>query len=326
MKNRKYELKRNLLLFLCLLLILILSITACKNENKNKTETKESDFWIYYINYEETQVVREAYIPKHVETLDLIQEFLNQLDKNPKDLTYKKAKPDFVALKGYELKEDGQLTLDFDGNYNDLEGITEILCRTAIVKTLSQIEGVDYIEFYVNGHPLMDTNEKPISFMKGSDFIDNTGGHINYNQDVTMTLFFANKKGNALVETRIKKIYDGTVPMEQLIIEQLIKGPSVIKGAENDSLYPTLPGDTKFLKVTTKDGVCYIDMNEIFLEKLPDITNEVAIYSVVNSLAELPTIDKVKFLINGEEQKTYKETIPFDGYFERNLDIIQTKE
>ena len=41
---------------------------------------------------------------------------------------------------------------------------------------------------------------------------------------------------------------------------------------------------------------------------------------------ELPAISKVQFLKNGEKVQFYRETLPFDGVFERNLDIIEQED
>ncbi len=286
----------------------------------------ESDYWIYYVDNNDTQVIPSPYSPKSIGTEDLIKEFIKELQKAPSSVNCKTTIPETIMIKDFVLTDEGQLTINFDGNYKGLSGISEILHRAAIVKTLSQVEGVTYIEFYVNGQPLINSNEKPIGFMTKDTFIDNTGGRVKHNQEITMTLYFANKKGNGLVDTRITKVYDGTVSMEQMIIEQLIMGPSVIQGTTEGTLYPSVPEKTKLIKVTSKDGVCYVNLSAEFLEKIPDITDEVAIYSVVNSLAEVPNITKVKFTIDGEELKKYRENIPFDGFFERNLDLVVKKD
>lgn len=324
MKKLFNDSKLRVFLYISMVLLLGSSLIACTSDKKE--QSKESEYKVYYLNNEETRVVSELYEPEGENTTDLIDEFLIQIDQNPKNISYKKAKPDDVTIKDYKLTEDGQLTLNFDINYKSLLGISEILCRAAIVRTLGQIEEIEYIEFNVNGQPLMNTNEKPIGFMKIDDFIENAGGETDYTQEITMTLFFANGKGNALVETRVNKIYDGTISMEQLIIEQLINGPSVIKGTKEGTLYPTIPEAATLIKVSTKDGVCYVDLSKEFLDKIPEITDEVAIYSIVNSLAEIPSVNKVKFLINGEEQKKYRETMSFDVFFERNLDIVKTNQ
>ncbi|MDE5779581.1 MAG: GerMN domain-containing protein, partial [Lachnospiraceae bacterium] len=49
-------------------------------------------------------------------------------------------------------------------------------------------------------------------------------------------------------------------------------------------------------------------------------------YAIVNSLCELPTVSKVQFLKNGEKMHFYRATMPFDGIFERNLDLIEQED
>ncbi|WP_167958556.1 GerMN domain-containing protein [Anaerosporobacter faecicola] len=308
--------KRRLVALLILSLAgLLAGCSAGKSNN-----TKESDYYLYYIDKDETKVVQEAYEPEANTTEDLIAEFVKALDQEPKNYSYRKAKPDTVVLKDYTYNGGGQLILNFETGYYDMEGIAEVLTRAAIVKSFCQIDGVDYVEFYVAGQPLRDKNEKPISMMTDENFIDNTGGETKYKQNAKISLFFANKSGNKLVESNVVVSYNGTIPMEQLIVEQLISGPL------SDIKYPTIPEGTKLVKATVKEGICYVDFNEKFLEKINGITDEVAIYSVVNSLVEMPTINKVQFKINGELTKTYGESTAFDGMFERNLDVVETTQ
>lgn len=308
--------KRSLLAVLVLACMVLLA--AC--ESRTSGHDKESDYYLYYIDKDETKVVRESYEPKATETEELIAEFVKALNKEPKNYAYRKAKPDSVVLKDYTYNGGGQLILNFETSYYDIEGIGEILTRAAIVKNFCQIEGVDYVEFYVAGQPLRDKNEKPIGMMSADNFIDNTGGETKYKQNAEISLFFANEAGKKLVESNIIVNYNGTIPMEQLIIEQLIAGPV------SDTKYPTIPDGTKLLKVTVKEGICYVDFNEKFLDKRDGITDDVAIYSVVNSLVEMSTINKVQIKINGELVKTYGESTKFDGMFERNLDIVETTQ
>jgi len=68
-----------------------------------------------------------------------------------------------------------------------------------------------------------------------------------------------------------------------------------------------------------------VDFNEKFLDKLPNITDKIAIYSIVNTLVELPVLDinKVQFTINSKVQETYREGMEFDVSFERDLSLIE---
>lgn len=301
-------------------LILMSSMLLMACGTKKTATSNDSQYYLYYIDKDETKVVREVYEPEATDCEGLIAEFIKALDKEPKNYSYRKAKPDTVIVKDYTYNGGGQLVINFESGYADLKGISEILTRAAIVKTFCQIDGVDYVEFQIAGQQLRDKNEKPIGMMQGENFIDNTGDETKYKQNAKISLFFANDSGKKLVESNIIVNYNGTIPMEQLIIEQLIAGPL------SDDKYATIPQGTKLLKATTKEGICYVDFNEKFLEKLDGISDEVAIYSVVNSLVEMSTINKVQFKINGELVKTFGENVQFDGMFERNLDVVETTQ
>ncbi|WP_313133090.1 GerMN domain-containing protein [Anaerocolumna sp.] len=307
---------------LCILMVLVVPfiVAGCGNKNskKNSNVPKENIKKIYYIDTNETKIVCQEYTTVSTTKEDLVKEYLEAISQEPKDITMKKALPENVHVEEISFNEDGRLTLNFNSDYKNLTGISEVLCRATIVKTLSQIEEVEYIEFNVNGQPLMGPNEKPIGFMESSDFIDNTRA-----ENVFVTMYYANATGKALVSSNLKISYDGNRSIEQLIIQQLISGPEVIEGPLEKEMKKSIPDGTELLKVTTKDGICYVDFNDKFMSKISGVNDEVIIYSVVNSLVELSGINKVKFTINGEVKKNYGDGIPFEGLFERNLEIVE---
>ena len=75
--------------------------------------------------------------------------------------------------------------------------------------------------------------------------------------------------------------------------------------------------------MSVKENTCYLDLSDDFLKKPADISENVAIYSVVNTLTELPNINKVQFSIDGEQVMLYNEYVGFGEPFETNLDIVQ---
>lgn len=302
---------------------LVLCVVWLSGCGKQEAEIlKPGSYYVYYLNSEETKLVPEIYKADKKNTKKLAQELLLAMENSPKDLSLHKVKPDDVVVRNVNADDNRQLTIDFGASYKKMEPLKEILCRAAIVKMLGQIEGINFIQFYVDGQPLTGQDEKIIGFMSPDHFIDNTGRETDYYQDVSMVLYFANHDGTKLRETHVKKVYDGTVPMEQLIIEQLLAGTGVIEGLD-EGYYDTIPKGTKLLKTTTKEGICYVDFNEKFLEKREGITDEVAIYSIVNSLVELSSVSKVQFTINEAPVELYGDGTKFAGFFERNLDIVQ---
>lgn len=292
----------------CFLLVVL---TACSK----KVNEEVSEYKIYYVNKDATKLVSESFEPKNKENKnDMVKEFISAIKSEPGDANLERVLPTDVDILGYRFGEADQLILDFSATYTtSLTGIREILARAAIVKTFAQIKGIEYVEFTVMGYPLT-LGDKTVTMMKASDFVETTG----FTQNAYVTLYFSNKKGDALLESRREVDYDGIISVEQLIVNQLIVGP-----VEREyGMIPTLNPETKLNSVTTKDGICYVDFNEKFLENLSGVSEQVTIYSVVNSLMELTNVNKVQFLINNKKVKLYK-TVELDELFDRNLDIIE---
>ena len=54
-----------------------------------------------------------------------------------------------------------------------------------------------------------------------------------------------------------------------------------------------------------------------------EVTPQVVIYSIVNSLCELPNIDAVQISVDGQQDTVFMETISLTGSFRMNPDIIE---
>lgn len=294
-----------------LLLLLLFIITGCESK-----DTKESEYQMYYINKEETKIESVPYELKATSTEAMVDELIQKLNEDPDDVSLQMAKLDYVNMVSYYI-EDGQVYITFDEGYYDMSKITEVLCRAAIVRTLTQVPDITYVSFYVGDNPLTDLDGNVVGIMTKDDFVENTGNEINSYTRAALTLYFTNETGDKLVATNVDVVYSSNISMEKLIIEQLIKGPS------SDKVYPTIPPDTKLLSVSIKDGICYVNFDEEYLEQIYEVIESVPVYSVVNSLLELSNINKVQIAINGKTDITFREAIKFDIFFERKVDIIE---
>lgn len=295
-------------------------LVSCSKKGQDNYE----GYYIYCLNTNETKVSGEKYTPKEKDTDKLISELMGRLEKEPEDISLKKAIPDDVSLDEYTLSTEGDLSLYWNAAYGNYTGVTEILRRAAIVKTLCQIPDISNIQFYIAGQPLTDSNMNAVGFMTAETFIDNTGDTA-YMQTATLTMYYSNDSGTGLVEIPVKITYDATIPLEQLALEQLLKGPDDIEGAYGQDLRKTIPEGTKINKISVKENTCYLDLSSEFLEKRSDISDDVAIYSVVNTMVELSNINKVQFSIDGEQVLLFDDAINFGEPFENNLNIVQSK-
>ena len=66
-----------------------------------------------------------------------------------------------------------------------------------------------------------------------------------------------------------------------------------------------------------------MDLDNTFLTQLYNVTSDVTIYSITNSLVELPNINKVQMSIDGDSTVNYKENTSFSTVFERNLELVE---
>ncbi|MDE6608773.1 MAG: GerMN domain-containing protein [Lachnospiraceae bacterium] len=283
-------------------------------------ESIEGDtYQIYYVNKEQTKVMSSDYITQTKGTDSVLPELLGELARLPEKLEYNPPLAGRFELLEYSL-DNGTLTLSFDEHYREQDTIEEVLTRAAIVRTLVQIEGIDYVTMQVKGEPIVDNLGNAVGTMSKDTFVDNAGNEINTYENVKLRLYFANETGDRLIETNRRGFYSSNIAMEKLVVEQLIKGPN------GDGIYPTVNANTKVISVNVRDGTCYVNLDDNFLKQTAGVSAEVTIYSITNSLVELPNINKVQISVNGETNYMFCESISLTNIFERNLDIVESIE
>lgn len=296
---------------LCLL-VLCLFLSACgKEQNEDKDIIQ-----VYFVSNSETKVEMHPMEMTRKDSESRLQELLTYLSTQPEKLEYKVPLNMGFQVLDTSLKE-GKLLINVDSSYTELPVTTEILVRAALVRTLTQLENVNYVGISVAGDQLFDSFGNPVGWMSADQFIDNDGNEINTYELAKIKLYFADEEGTGLIAAFREKHYSTNTPLERFVVEELIQGPS----GQVAGLYPTINPDTKIIGVMTKDGVCYVNLDDTFLTVVNNVSIELAIYSIVNSLAELNNINKVQILINGEVPASF--TTPM---FERNLDVVTTLE
>ena len=288
-------------IFLSVLFFMIL-LCAC---GKKEQETGKL-YHIYSLNNEETAIASHDY---RTETTD--QEALLQ------ELQYRAPLSGNVQLLSESITEE-QLLLDFSEEYYRQPVTTEVLTRAAIVRTLSQIDGVAHISFQVKEEPLVDTYGNVIGVMNADMFIDNDGNEINTYEKARLLLYFANEDGTKLCPVTRNVVYSSNISMERLVVEQLLLGPQ-----KNESGYAVLNPSTKIQSVTVKDGTCYVNLDASFWTKSYNVSSDVMIYSIVNSLAELSSVNRGQVTVDTEGAVDLKDNAKLQPSYERNLDIVE---
>ena len=155
----------------------------------------------------------------------------------------------------------------------------EVLVRAAVVRTLVQLPDVSLVSITVEGNPLYDSKNNAVGWMNAEQFINNDGNEINTYELARVRLYFADESGTKLIAADREKHYSTNTPLERFVVEELIAGPS----GRIDGLFPSVNAGTKIVNVTTKDGICYVNLDESFLTVVNNVSTEVSIYAIVNS-------------------------------------------
>jgi hypothetical protein len=135
-------------------------------------------------------------------------------------------------------------------------------------------------------------------------------------------VYFADKHKTALksVNFRLPSTLDSN-KLGQEIIRMLIQGPS------QSFLEPTWPKDVKLNSLfIADDGKAYVDLNleKAMLENMDTQSELLAIYSMVNSLTlNIPKINEVKILINGNDAFTLAGHIDLEYFYKTNMLIVK---
>jgi len=306
--------------YLAVLCLCLGGLFAGCAQNEPQTEN-ENAIAVYYINKEETRITPLDHTLEEEDMEAQVAFAIGALQENPVEQSLR------TVLNGYEIlswqASDSLLTLNLSDGYGKIPPTTEVLVRAALVRTFTQIKGIDHVAINVNEVALTDSLGITVGPMTADMFIDNAGNEINANEKVRLKLYFSNETGDRLVAiTTQPMVYNSNISLEKLVIEQLIKGPE--EGTED--VWPVINPEAKLVSVSVKDGTCYVNLNEAFLTQVYNVSGEVVLYSIINSLVELSNINKVQFFINGENKVIFRETINLENSFERNLDLVYGNE
>ena len=304
---------KNKLIYLLLGISFVFLISACGRKEEETLE--KGEYYIYYLNSSGTELSKVKYEAQSAERDELIDELVTEMMNVPGDKEVVSALDDKVAYERHELRED-VVYLYFDSNYSLMKPYKEILTRKAIANTLDRVKGIKFIGIYVDEQPLVDISGEVVPLFSSGDFIDGIT-NVNAYQKVKLKLYFASESGESLVEEDRSLFYDINTPLEKLVLEQLIQGPN------SKNAKATIPADTGIINTYIDENICYINFDDAFLKQNLGVREDVAIYSIVNSILEINTINKVKILVNGSSNVMYRDMLNLDTVFERNLDYLE---
>lgn len=292
-----------------LVMALVLGSVAFSGCGKKETESK---YKIYYVNEEQGEVLAEGFVPSEETTQTMLEEMTEKLNK--KNAEGHTLLPENIEIQSC-VDDDGMIRVDFNQEYHDLNPVDEVLLRASIVKDYVQIPNIYLVTITAEGTPIVDSQGQEIGAMSLDSFLENTGKEIMAYQYKELNLYFTNEEGNQLVPEARQVYYNGNMPIEKVIVEQLLRGPG------ESGHYATLPSDTRIVGVSVADGIAYVNLGKQFVDEALPVDAQIPIYSIVNSLIDAGNVSQVQISINGDTSLLFKDKVDMNQLFQVNHEL-----
>ncbi len=302
---------------LCLLLaLLLLTLIGCTGGDREEIKeylameekVQNGEYKIYYLDKGADSLKYLTRKMEESERDDIIRALIGEILNPPASEEVLCPVKEGVTYKEFSVNEN-ILYLYFEDSYTEMEYSRQILSLAAFAKTLTQIEGIDYVDIFAGDSQLLDSHSKPIGPIGKDEIIDSVSD-VNAYSKAEITLYFSDATGENLVSETREVFNNINVPLETIVMDELILGP------KTSGLLRTLPADTKLLTASIVDGICYINLSREFLEPMAGQKESLAIYSIVNSLTELEEVQKVQISVEGVKNRMYRDLISLDTFFE----------
>jgi germination protein M len=270
---------------------------------------------LYFFNDAGTSLSAEVREFRYRDDNELPQRVIEALIKGPENSGKSRTIQNGTILLNVDNSDKHNIVVDFSSEYLTGDTTKDILTTYSVVKSLCSIDYVNSVKVVVENQDITNPDGEPIGYLTAADI--NLSTDTNTTETREIKLYFANKDYSLLVpQMRTIKVADQQ-PIEQYIINELIKGPSE-KGVE-----ATLSKDTVLVGVDTESDICFVNFKSGFLEKNSgnQAKEILTIYSIVDSLTELDYISRVQFLIDGKKVDMFG-TLNINSMFGRNADMI----
>ena len=300
---------------ICILILCLLCGSLC---GCAASAPDEDSVRVFYLNTDKTGLVSRQRVLQAESIYAKAEELLDALASAPADEGVT------APISGFERRDfsidKNTVSIDFTVDYRKMDNITEKLTRAAIVNTMCELEEIRRVTIRINGALIVDENGSKSENMTADQFIYNAGSEMLNFERAEIHLYFATADGKQLVETYRTVVFNGNIPMERVVVEQIIAGPN------GDFNYPTVNKDTRLVNVLTRDNICTVTLDSTFLTNPNPVDPEVAVYSIVNSLTELPAISQVQIIIEGEDNPVFMEkfTLDSENLLKKNTKIVQS--
>lgn len=303
-------------------LIVILCVTVWAMLKERSSE-KDNILSLYFLNPATNTLEQEKrMVESDLEERELFDRTIEELINGAKNTGLVNTLSDEVTIVESSYSTDAynikKADINLSSGYNNLTESKKLLCIGAIVYTLTDLDFIDQVTIYADGELIVNSEGEELKTLSRDNVVNNPIINPEKTNRRTVMLYFSDENADVLKAEERSIEVKQSLTLEYQIVEQLILGPTT------EGLYATVPSETKIRDIKTEDGICYVNLSSEFVTKHSGgSSGEVmTIYSIVNSLTELNTVNKVQFLIEGEKVNEFKGHLDFSKTFERDSKLI----
>lgn len=138
-----------------------------------------------------------------------------------------------------------------------------------------------------------------------------------YSGKIHILLYFPDSTGSYLVP--VDRIVDFDISLEKTIMNEILRGPL------SPSLLSPVPSGTKLLSISRNGDTVTVNLSSEFKKNHPGgaAMELMSIYTIVDSLTEIPGVKWVLFKINGKPEDTLTGHITFNKPIGRNRGLLK---
>lgn len=140
-------------------------------------------------------------------------------------------------------------------------------------------------------------------------------------QTMNVAVYYLKNNNNEMYLVREVHQVEKSAGVARAALNELISGTPITSGA-----FKVLPADTKILDIKIENSLATVDFSKEVLEANVGASGEgLGIASIVNTLTEFPTVQKVQFTVNGKAENGmdwWGHVGLYEQPFERNLNSV----
>lgn len=266
--------------------IILLSILCSCSSDAPANNTTHKLFFANSSNRAELVSVDTTLTAANTE--DAIVELFSKLT-SPENESHTSVIPKSVHLLDSSFN-DGICNLILSEPYKNLSPYSLVAVNFVLVNTMSGLPGVKQVSI---------TSENDTKTFSADNFL--TSLPPAYYDSHTLNLHYPTIDYSETVKLEMTFVHEDEKTLEACVIELLAQSP------ENPDLRSPFPEGTKVNNIYREGTMCVLDLSPEFVTAAPHSAEaeKAIIYSIVNTLTELPDINSVKILIDGKHSSDY---------------------